>query len=254
MTVIELYNKLEEMYPKTLSCAWDNDGLMCCPDKNKEVKLAVVALDATRGAIEYARKIGADVLFTHHPMIFRGIKQLTDDTVTSNRALTAYCGGISVISMHTRLDAGKGGVNDALAEILGLENVSIFGDAECPEIGRIGDLPSAMSADDFASYVKSKLGADFVRCCGDREVKRVAVVGGGGKDYIYPAMYAGADAFVTGEASYNAVIDAAEDGINVLEAGHYHTEQPVCKAIAKIIAELTGAKFEVYECNTTWSV
>ena len=138
MTVIDFYKKLCLLYPGELSCPWDNDGLMCSGNTEKEVRRVLVALDATDDAIDYAAENGFDTVLTHHPMIFNGVKSVADITVMGDEIITCIKNGISVISLHTRLDAGEGGVNDCLCEALQLRGVYPFGDEESDNLGRIG--------------------------------------------------------------------------------------------------------------------
>lgn len=251
MTVLELYRALDARYPTALSCSWDNDGLMICPDPDREVKRVLFALDATEKTVAEAVRIGADVLITHHPMLFRPLKAVTPFTLSGSRALSALFGTLAVMSFHTRLDAADGGVNDALCAKIGLPTVGKFGDDECPTLGRIGGLSSPMSAADFAARVRDALGAPSVRLTGEREVRRIAVVGGDGKDLIDAAILAGADTLLTGDASYNAVLDAAESGLNVIEAGHYYTEAPVLAVLADEVLPMTGAEGHFVNSNCT---
>ena len=241
MTIKDFYAKLTELYPVSLSCEWDNDGLMCCYDSKAEVKKVLTALDCTNEVLEYAAANGFDTVITHHPMIFKGLCSITDTSLVSNKVIFCIKNRINVISLHTRLDAGKNGVNDCLAEKLGLTEIEFFGDDESPELGRIGT-----AGIDFIETVKSSLGLTSVTAYITRDIHRVAVVGGSGKDYIKAAVSAGADTFVTGECSYNYALDAADMGLNIIEAGHYHTEFPVCAHLAELAETIAGAKAEVY--------
>ncbi|MBR4872828.1 MAG: Nif3-like dinuclear metal center hexameric protein, partial [Clostridia bacterium] len=127
MTVSELYRFLENKIPKSLSCEWDNDGLMCCPDPAREVKKVLFALDITEAVVEMAIEKGCDVILSHHPLVFRPVKALTTEGGVPRKLIRLVQNGISAMSFHTRLDAVCGGVNDILAATLGLENVSAFG-------------------------------------------------------------------------------------------------------------------------------
>jgi len=256
MTVGELYKALDEKYPKSLSCAWDNDGMMVCPDPDAEVKKVLVALDATAETLDHAVNGGFDVVVTHHPMLFRGLKSISPKSVHGRHVLKALQNGITVLSFHTRLDAAQGGVNDALCGALGLMADGVFGDEEAPELGRLvtlaGTDEEGIPARTVAEHIRESLGCRAVRLNGDpdKPVKRMAVCGGDGKDFIYPALSAGADLFLTGDAGYNMAGEAAEDGIVTLEAGHYHTEFPVCAVLADGIRHLTGAVVEIYDSCT----
>ena len=246
MTVIEFYNKLSELYPSSLSSSWDNDGLMCCTDKNAKVKKVLVSLDATESAIEYAECGGFDLLLTHHPLIFKGLKALNEYDVVGRRVIRAVKAGISVISLHTRLDAGEGGVNDVLASVLGLSDVTAFGDSDNPVLGRIGTTELS-DAGSFANKIKEATGVPSVCAHVCRPVRRVAVVGGGGGDLICDAKKAGADTLVTGECGYNKGIDAGEDDINIFIAGHYFTEMPVCERLKELCLDIADAEVEIYK-------
>ncbi len=252
MNVTEFYEKLEELYPRSLSCVWDNDGLMCSPGAVYDVERVLVCLDATEDAIQYAAENGFDTVLCHHPMIFSGLKSVTPENSVGRKVICALMNNISVIALHTRLDAGDGGVNDALAAALSLENVRKFGDTESPELGRVGTLSGEMTLCEFASYVKDALGAPKVELsCADSGdiVKTVAVVGGSGKDFVFPAKAAGADVIVIGEGSYNFVLDAAQDEMNVITAGHFYTEDVVCERLSALAKEIAGAEVEIYNSN-----
>ena len=249
MTIRDLYRALDEMYPRSLSCSWDNDGLMVCADPDKEVQRVLLALDASNEAFDYAVKEGCQVLLTHHPMLFRPLKNLSPDFLSGDRTLTAIRGDLAVMSFHTRLDAGQGGVNDALCDALGLTAAGCFGDEEAPTLGRIAHLPEEMFLSDFAARVKQALGCSVVQFAGNRPVKTVAMVGGGGGDFIYAAKAAGADTYVTGDAGYNITLDAADDGINVIQAGHYHTEAPVLSRLADLCRRIAGAECLFFDSN-----
>lgn len=245
MNVKTLHDELTKRWPKTLSAAWDNDGIMSSPDVNAEVKRVLVALDASHAVIKYAVDHGFDTVVTHHPMIFKGAKNVTSATLTGRRIVDSLIHGVSVLSFHTRLDAAEGGVNDELCRALGFTVCETFGDDEMPTLGRIAEIPE-MTARDLAELVKDKLGCDAVRVSGDlaKPVTRVALCGGDGKDFIYPALANGCQAYITGDAGYNMAEDAAEDGLVTIEAGHYHSEASVCRVIAEAVRELTGIEAE----------
>ena len=135
---------------------------------------------------------------------------------------------INVLSFHTRLDAAFGGVNDTLCAVLGLKNV--VSDPLDP-IGRVGELDKSIELSTFAENVKSSLNSPVVLYAGDKEVRKIYVVGGDGKDLIPNAISCGADTLLTGRASYNTIIDAKDMGLNIVEAGHFFTENPVCDKI-----------------------
>ena len=245
MNVKTLHDELTRRWPKTLSAAWDNDGIMSSPDVTAEVKRVLVALDATHVVIRYAVENGFDTVITHHPMIFKGAKNVTPVTLTGRRIVDSLVNGVSVLSFHTRLDAAEGGVNDELCRMLGFAACESFGDDEMPTLGRIAEIPP-MTAGELAELVKTKLGCTAVRVNGDcsQTVSRVALCGGDGKEFVYPALAAGCQAYITGDAGYNMAEDAAEDGLVTIEVGHYHSEAPICRVIAEAVRELTGIDAE----------
>lgn len=245
MTLLDFYRELSSLYPEALSCPWDNDGIMCSADTSKEVSRVLVCLDATDDAISYAAENGFDTVLCHHPMIFKGVKSVTDGNVMGGSIITCIKNGISVISLHTRLDAGEGGVNDCLANALGLTDIVPFGDEESPTLGRIGSTDET-TAESFAEKVKASLGVKAVNLYSGGKVSKVAVCGGSGKDFVFPALRAGADAIVLGECSYNVALDAASEGLTVIEAGHYYTEITVLERLAELAKNIAGAETELY--------
>ena len=215
MNTIELEKHFNDLIPATLSCAWDNDGLMCSSDSYKEIKSALLTLDITESAVEKALELGVDAIFTHHPFVFRGMKSVTDKNARSRLLITLLSHGISVFSYHTRLDAVDGGVNDILADLIGLKNTASLGDGEL-SMARIGEV-DRIPLDLFADCVKEKLKCPSLVLArsetGSVWVKRAVVLGGScDMDFIHGAIAAGADVLVTGDASYNALIDANIDG------------------------------------------
>ena len=249
MNIKELYEYLCEDIPKALSCPWDNDGLMAAVDLSAEVKNVLISLDATEAAVKFAAENGFDVLLTHHPMIFKGAKSVTPLTLDGRRIIAAITGGVTVMSFHTRLDAVEGGVNDALCDTLGFVPDGMFGDEEAPELGRLVTLSEGMTLHDLAVQVKEALGAPYVKLiAGDMErvVTKIAVCGGDGKDFTYPALAAGAEVLITGNSGYNMAEDASEWGIATIEAGHYWTEVPVCWVLANKISA-AGIPCQIYD-------
>ena len=235
MTVREIYRFLDEKIPRTLSCAWDNDGLMCCPDGDREVRRVLVTLDVTAEAVKAAIEGGYDVIVSHHPMIFKGLKAINEENYIADKAMALIRAGVAVMSFHTRLDAVGGGVNDTLAALLGLADVEGFGEEG---IGRIGTLRGEEALTEFAARVKTLLGAPAVAIAdGKKAVHRVAVLGGAGGDDVAAAQAAGADTYLSGTLGYHDLVDAPENGMNLVAAGHYYTEAPICAVLCAWIAE-----------------
>lgn len=249
MTIRELYAYLNEKIPPSLSCEWDNDGLMCCPDADAPVRRVLVALDITERVVEKAVADGYDVIVSHHPLIFSPLSKVTPDNAVARKVIRMLRAGITAMSFHTRLDAVTGGVNDTLAGLLGLEEVVAFGN-DGEEIGRIGNLPSEMTLADFAMLVKKVTDADQVLVTdAGRSVSRVAVLGGSGSSDVIAAMRAGADTYLSGELKHNWLTDAPDIGINLVSAGHFHTENPICDVLADMIGA-ADASIEVCVVNS----
>ncbi len=233
MTVKELYEKMSEYIPESLSEPWDNDGLMCSPDSSQEVKRVLLTLDVTEEIVDYAIERSYDLIVSHHPLIFRPVSKINADNHVARKIIKLINNGVSVFSFHTRLDKLSGGVNDTLAKILGLGSLEALGE---DGLGRIGSLPREMELDEFCDMVKTRLSADSLRVADAyNTVLRVALVGGDGKDYVDAAIAAGADTYLSGRISYNIMEEAPELGINLIEAGHYHTEAPVLNYLSELI-------------------
>lgn len=237
MTIEVLYRYLSERVPCALRAEWDNDGLACCPIENAPVKRVLVALDATEAVVDRAVTGGFDLLLTHHPLLFRGVKELTPSRTVPRKLLKLARAGVAAISLHTRLDAVEGGVNDILADKLGLVDAVPFGPAGEVACGRVGRLPSPVDAADLAAHVCDVLDIPAVLRAGEGEVRTVAVLGGEGGDFVEAARAAGADLFVAGRIGYHRMLDGAEDGLVLIEAGHFATEVPVCEALAAMLRE-----------------
>lgn len=238
MTVKEFYDHLCDRVPASLSCEWDNDGLMLTPDGEREVRRVLCTLDVTEEAVEYAVEYGFDLIISHHPLLFRPLRALDPDNHIARKAMRLLRAGISVISLHTRADAVIDGVNDRLADLLGLSAVSLFGEAG-EMIGRVGNLPAPMSLSDFAAHVKAVLGCPVVLAADAAlPVQRVAVCGGDGKDFVSAALSSGADTYLSGRIGYNVMVEAPEMGINLVEAGHYFTETHITAFFAELTQEI----------------
>ena len=244
MTVANIHSKLSELYPENLRCEWDNDGIMCTDDQEKEINSVLVALDVTEATVDYAIKNGFDLIISHHPLVFSSQKSLVPTNHTQRKLIKLIKAGVSVISYHTRLDAADGGVNDVLCSLLNLKNVS----KDCIEpVGRVGELKKPTELNKFVSDAKAALNTPFILYNGVKQVKKVYVVGGDGKDLISRAISMGADTLFTGRASYNTMIDASDLGLNIIEAGHFFTENPICKKICDDILSINSSiKTEIF--------
>lgn len=235
MKINEIKSFLESRFPSSLSEEWDNDGDMILTDGEREVTGVVTTLDVTDSAVDKAIEKGANLIVSHHPLIFKPLKRL-DGSAISKRIERLIKADISVLSYHTRFDSAEGGMNDLLAKKLELINPEPFGfKGEIP-MGRIGDFQESSPAE-FAAQISHLLNTDVVYFEGNRQVRRVAVLGGGGKDFIHLAHTLGADAMVTGDISYSVANDEIPYGITMVDAGHYSTEIISVDAFAKLVEE-----------------
>lgn len=232
-TVSEIEQALFELAPRECAQDWDNVGFLV-GRRDREVRKVLVAMDITEDVIDEAVRWGADLIVTHHPVIFHGQKSVTDRDVTGNRVLRLLEGGLSAICMHTNLDCAEGGVNDILAQILGVQNPERFTNEG---VGRCGWLAGPMALPEFVRLVSRALGCNGVRYAdAGKPVHRVAVGGGACGEFEDAAIYAGCDTFVTSDLSYHQFVDARAKGINLIDAGHFPTENLICGEVAGYLA------------------
>lgn len=240
-TVADVLHYLETLAPRSMKMDWDNVGLLCGSKKQNVTKI-MVALDPFEGVCEEAAAFGADLLITHHPIIFKPAKSVTDETSIGRSIMCLIKNGISAVNAHTNLDQAPGGVNDVLAQSLGLQNISVIDpcgvDAEGQEWGllRCGSVKEQPLAD-FLSTVKESLNCEGLRYIdGGKPVSKVAVGGGACSGEMLDAIRAGCDTFVTSDIKYNQFWDAYDLGLNLIDAGHFATENPVVDVLAEKIA------------------
>lgn len=229
MKVLDILEFLEKLAPLELAEPWDNCGLLI-GDKNSDVLKTLVALDVTEAVVCEAIKIGANLIISHHPVIFRDIKHIRDQ----KNIILAIKNDISIISMHTNLD--KTFVNDILAEKLELSNIQSL------ELGKIGTLKAPMHINDFIVYVKEKLNIDSISFANATDtVYKLAVIGGSGGSFLGKTQ--DADTFITGDISYHTFLDAVDMGKNIIDAGHFATENPAMIALVEKLLEITNNVF-----------
>lgn len=232
--VAEILAFLDEFAPVASKMDFDNVGLLV-GRSTTDVRRVVVALDILPETILEAESLGAQLIVAHHPVIFRPAASVTDRDTTGLRVLMLAERGIAAICMHTNLDAAVGGVNDVLAERLGLKDVQILPDSD--NICRFGRVLSTKLGD-FAKFVRDSLDANGVRFHdAGRSVERVAVGGGACGEYVSAALAAGCDTLVVGEAKHHEFLEAQMLGLNLVEVGHFASENVVCGALVKRIGE-----------------
>lgn len=234
MRAEQIYDYINKIAPFAAQEDWDNSGFQV-GERAKEVKKILFALDATTDLVREALDLQCDLIVTHHPFLFHPQKQFLD----SSPAFQAAKHNITVISAHTSYDCAAGGVNDILAETVGLTDVRV---SDCG-LFRIGSV-SQRSAKDFAKIVQAALNACVSVSLPEKNIQRVAVCGGAGSDFIVDAKAQGADLFLTGEAKHHEILDAAALGISVVCAGHFETELPA----VRMLCTRVQTQFPQIEC------
>ena len=240
-SVKDILAHLNQIAPVAMAMDRDNVGHLV-GRRDAEVTRVLVALDATETIIDEAIDLGAELIVAHHPVIFDSLRQVTDNDSTGRRVLKLARHDIAMICMHTNLDIAAGGVNDVLAEALGLSGTEILWkmgelDGTAYGLGRVGDLPAPITMADFLAQVKAAVGSAGLRYYdAGRPVQRVAVLGGGGEDGLPMAVAAGCDAFVLGDARYHIFQEAQACGISLIEADHYCTENLISEPLKESIS------------------
>ena len=224
----EIIQVIEAAYPREAALDFDNVGLLAGRTE-KEVKRVYIALDATDAVIDRAVEARADMLITHHPLIFSPLKKVTDEDFVSRRVVKLIQNDISYYAMHTNYDVL--GMAELAEKILGIRNTEVLDitmekDGKPEGIGRIGELEKPMTLEECCVYVKHKLNLGSLKVFGDMqaEVSRLAISPGSGKTAIAAAIAKGADVLVTGDIGHHDGLDAVEQGLAVIDAGHYGTE------------------------------
>lgn len=233
-TVADIMAFMETLAPHGLKMDWDNVGLNC-GSRQSPVHRILVALDPFEHVCQEAVDREADLLVTHHPLIFRPWPMVTDDAAITRGLMKLVRHGISHFCAHTNLDCAEGGVNDVLAAVLGLKQVTTVPN-DAHGMLRCGEVEE-QELSVFLDFVKKTLQCDGLRYCnGGKKVHKVAVGGGGCSGGLFDAICAGCDTFVTSDIKYNEFWDAYEQGLNLIDAGHFNTENPVVSVLAEKIA------------------
>ena len=259
LKVKDIIGNLEKKYPKANAESWDNVGLIV-GKLNQEVRKVQLSLDATDKAIENAIKNSADLIITHHPMIFKPVKTITTMDNLGRKIIKLIENNKSLYAMHTNLDSSKNGLNDYILNLLGVENSKVIDVNEFDSevgIGRLYTLSKEMSIDEYATFVKNSLKIKNIRIISENRekiIKKIALINGSGMSYWRKVKSLGADLFITGDIGYHDALDAKEAGINVFDIGHFESENCFVELLRKdiegmgieVITFNDGPVFEIY--------
>ncbi|MBQ2932534.1 MAG: Nif3-like dinuclear metal center hexameric protein [Clostridia bacterium] len=237
----KIMEELELVAPSSLKCPWDNVGLLV-GDENQKISRVFVCLDITSANVRDAIDFGADLIISHHPLIMEPLKSITENGITQGIIRSLIQNNISAFCMHTSFDMADGGMNDLLAQKLGLENIRKFTPDEAigedgeklDGIGRVGTLERPLSLAEFISSAKSALGCAALKYCGNpsEQIQTVALCSGSGGSELYAAYNSGADVYVTADLKHDHGRIARELGLNIIDAGHFETENIICEFLA----------------------
>ena len=263
--IYQVVDALEHYAPLPLQEGYDNAGLQVGLTEAVEVSGALLCLDVTEDVVDEAIRKGCNLIVSHHPLIFRKLARISDENYVQRTVRKAIKNDIAIVSMHTNMDAAKGGVNFKIAEKLGLRNLRFFGGEKEIDgvkggegvIGEITDETDALhadgiAADDLVLMLRERFQAECVQCNQllRRPIRKVALCGGAGSFLLDAAIAAGADAFITGEMNYHEFF-GHEQEIQICVIGHYQSEQFTSEIFRSIITEkCPGVKCEISEINT----
>ena len=230
----DIMKVIETTYPKHAALEWDNVGLLV-GRMHKDIKTIYVALDATDEVIDDAILCGADMLITHHPLVFLPLKKITDEHFIGGRVVRLLQHDISYYAMHTNYDVlGMAGLSGEMLGLNEMEVLEVTDSEQMEGIGRVGLFDEEMSLRECCELVKEKFQLDGVKVFGDmdKKVKHVAISPGSGKHMTELALEKGADVFVTAEIDHHEGIDAVAQGMAIIDAGHYGLEHIFIKDVA----------------------
>ena len=235
MKVKDIINIIEEFAPLGIQEKWDNSGL-CIGSPEDEVTSVLMGLDCTPELVDEAVACGADMIVTHHPLIFSGLKKISPDDLIGAAVIKAIKAGISIYAAHTNADKVIAGVSGAMAAKLGLENVAILDeDGEGTGLGVVGDLPAPMTSQEAVEFVKERFGLKAMRTSKPVEgnISRIAMCGGSGGSLIGAAKAAGAQLYISGDISYHNFF--TPEGFMIMDIGHYESEIEIVDILFSLI-------------------
>ena len=235
MKVKDIISVIEEFAPLSLQENWDNSGL-CIGSPEDSVSSVLLGLDCTPELVDEAISCGADMIVTHHPLIFSGLKKISPEDKVGEAVIKAIKAGISIYAAHTSADKVIAGVSGAMAARLGLKDVAILDeDGDGTGLGVVGNLPEAMAAEDVIRLVKDRFGLKSMRASRpvDGMIERIALCGGSGGSLIKAARRSGAQLYISGDISYHNFF--TEDGFMIMDIGHYESEIEIVDILFSLI-------------------
>ena len=235
MKVKDIIKVVEEFAPLSIQEGWDNSGL-CVGSPEDEVTSVLLALDCTPALVDEAMACGADMIVTHHPLIFSGLKKISPDDMIGEAVIKAIRAGISIYAAHTNADKVIEGVSGAMAAKLGLRNVAILDeDGDGTGLGVVGDLPQPMTSEEALALVKEKFGLKVVKSSApiSAMISRVAMCGGSGGSLIGAARKSGAQLYISGDISYHNFF--TPEGFMIMDIGHYESEIEIVDILFSLI-------------------
>lgn len=235
MKVKDIIRVIEEFAPLSLQEGWDNSGL-CIGSPEDVVSSVLLGLDCTPELVDEAIACGADMIVTHHPLIFSGLKKISPDNPVGEAVIKAIKAGISIYAAHTSADKVIAGVSGAMAARLGLEDVQILDeDGEGTGLGVVGNLSEPLSAEEAVKLVKKSFGLKAMRASRpvDGKISRIAMCGGSGGSLIGAAMKSGAQLYISGDISYHNFF--TRDGFMIMDIGHYESEIEIVDILFSLI-------------------
>lgn len=248
---------LNELAPEQIACSWDNVGLLA-GRKDKVVSKILLCLDITDAVVEQAVTEEVDMIVSHHPLLFRPLKRINDESMTGRRLLHLIQGDIACYAMHTSFDCAEKGMAFAAANLLQLQNQKVLDEAFLYEneagtsvqggIGRIGRLPKALSLRELLELIKDRFQTEGLIVYGDDlevQVSQVAISPGSGKDQVGAALQAKAEVLITGDISHHIGLDAREEGLILIDAGHYNLEHIFSEYVAGYLQKKLPSVIEI---------
>lgn len=259
MRLKEIIGFMENIAPLELKEGFDNVGLMI-GDKEKKITKIILALDCTLKVIEEAKTYGAELILTHHPLLFKKPSTITTDTLLGKKIIELIKNDINLYSAHTNWDAVKEGLNDTVVNLMGFQSTEVVETSKNRNydscgIGRIIELEHKLSLKEIIEKIKTNLGVINLRFVGDlhKQINKIAVVNGSGQDFFEASRILGTDCIITGDTTYHYVSDYKEMGLTIIDIGHFMSEWPaLIKVSEKLKEALAGSGVEIIvskECS-----